>query len=81
MKKAFPLIIAAIVFVVALVLLRPAPSRTVVTAAYDLRAGHVLQEEDLTLMSVPEPTINPSSVVPAINAAARFTTSSGAATC
>ena len=54
MKKAFPLVIAAIVFVIALVLLRPAPSRTVVTAAYDLRAGHVLQEEDLTLMSVPD---------------------------
>ena len=54
MKKAFPLVIAAIIFIVALVLLRPAPSRTVVTAAYDLRAGHVLQEEDLTLMSVPD---------------------------
>jgi pilus assembly protein CpaB len=54
MKKAFPLVIAAIVFVVALVLLRPAPSRTVVTAAYDLRAGHVLQDEDLALMSVPD---------------------------
>ena len=54
MKKAFPLVIAAIVFVIALVLLQPAPSRMVVTAAYDLRAGHVLQEEDLTLMSVPD---------------------------
>ncbi|MDO9303297.1 MAG: RcpC/CpaB family pilus assembly protein, partial [Anaerolineales bacterium] len=54
MKKAFPLVIAAIVFVIALVLLRPAPSRMVVTASYDLRAGHVLQEEDLTLMSVPD---------------------------
>jgi pilus assembly protein CpaB len=54
MKKAFPLVIAAIVFVIALVLLRPAPSRMVVTAAYDLRAGHVLQEEDLILMSVPD---------------------------
>ena len=28
-------------------------------------------------MSAPEPTINPSNAVPAINAAARFTTSSG----
>ena len=54
MKKAFPIIIAAIVFVIALVLLRPAPSRMVVTASYDLRAGHVLQEEDLVLMSVPD---------------------------
>ncbi len=54
MKKVFPLVIAAIVFIAALVLLRPAPSRAVVTAAYDLRAGHVLQEEDLVLMSVPD---------------------------
>ena len=36
MKKAFPLVIAAIVFVIALVLLRPAPARMVVVAAYDL---------------------------------------------
>ncbi|MBK7317630.1 RcpC/CpaB family pilus assembly protein [Candidatus Villigracilis affinis] len=54
MKKAFPLIIAAIVFVIALVLLRPAPARMVVVAAYDLRAGHVLQEADLALLSVPD---------------------------
>ena len=54
MKKVFPLVIAAIVFVIALVLLRPAPSRMVVVAAFDLRAGHVLQETDLELMSVPD---------------------------
>jgi len=54
MKKVFPLVIAAIVFVIALVLLRPAPSRMVVVAAFDLRAGHVLQEADLELMSVPD---------------------------
>jgi pilus assembly protein CpaB len=54
MKKVFPLVIAAIVFVIALIMLRPAPSRTVVTAAYDLRAGHVLQDTDLILMSVPD---------------------------
>lgn len=54
MKKAFPLVIAAIVFVAALVLLQPAPARIVVVAAYDLRAGHVLQEADLALLSVPD---------------------------
>ncbi len=53
MKKAFPIILAAIIFVVALVLLRPAPSRAVVVAAADLRAGHVLTDADLTMMSVP----------------------------
>ena len=54
MKKIFPIVIAAIIFIVALVLLRPAPSRVVVVAATDLRAGHVLTDSDLTLMSVPE---------------------------
>ena len=33
MKKIFPIILAAVVFIVALVLLRPAPSRMVVVAA------------------------------------------------
>ncbi|MBI1793385.1 MAG: Flp pilus assembly protein CpaB [Chloroflexi bacterium] len=53
MKKIFPIILAAIVFVAALILLRPAPSRVVVVAASDLRAGYVLQDKDLALMSVP----------------------------
>ena len=54
MKKVFPIILAAIIFVVAWVMLRPAPSRAVVVAASDLRAGHVLTDSDLTLMSVPD---------------------------
>ena len=33
MKKVFPIILAAIIFVVAWVMLRPAPSRAVVVAA------------------------------------------------
>ena len=37
MKKIFPILLAAVVFVIALVLLRPAPSRLVVVAASDLR--------------------------------------------
>ena len=54
MKKIFPIILAAVVFIVALVLLRPAPSRMVVVAATDFRAGHVLANSDLTTMSVPD---------------------------
>ena len=53
MKKVLSIIFAAIIFVVALVLVRPAPSRTVVVAAADLRAGHVLTDADLAMMSVP----------------------------
>lgn len=53
MKKIFPILLAAIVFIVAWAMLRPAPSSVVVVAAYDLRAGHVLQEQDLALQSMP----------------------------
>ncbi len=54
MKKVFPIVISVVVFIAAFVMLRPAPSRSVVVAAYDLRAGHVLQDKDLVLMSVPD---------------------------
>ena len=54
MKKIFPILLAAIIFIVAFILLRPAPSRVVIVAATDLHAGHVLTDSDLTTMSVPE---------------------------
>ncbi|HUI87299.1 MAG TPA: Flp pilus assembly protein CpaB [Anaerolineales bacterium] len=62
MKKIFPIILAGIVFVTALVLLRPAPSRVVVVAATDLRAGHVLKDTDLSLLSVPESALAPDVI-------------------
>jgi pilus assembly protein CpaB len=62
MKKIFPIILAAIIFVIAFVLLRPAPSREVVVAATDLRAGHVLTDADLTLMSVPDSALAPDVI-------------------
>ena len=62
MKKILPLLLAAIVFVVAWALLRPAPSSAVVVAAYDLRAGHILGDQDLALRSVSNDAL-PSDVV------------------
>ena len=53
LKKVIPYILAILVFIAALALLRPAPSRTVVVAAQDLRAGHTLVESDLTLLAMP----------------------------
>ncbi len=38
-------------------LLRPAPSKTVVVAAHDLNAGHVLVESDLTLQAMPQTAV------------------------
>lgn len=58
-KKAIPYVLALVVFLGALVLMRPAPSTKVVTAAADLSAGHVLTEADLVLQALP------SDVVPA----------------
>jgi pilus assembly protein CpaB len=52
-KKVIPYVLAIIVFFAALVLLRPAPSKTVVMAAHDLRAGHTLAESDLSLQAMP----------------------------
>ncbi|MBN2116302.1 MAG: Flp pilus assembly protein CpaB [Anaerolineales bacterium] len=52
-KKLFPIIIASAIFLTAFALLRPAPSRMVAVAARDLKAGHVLGEQDIELQSIP----------------------------
>lgn len=65
MKKIFPIILAAIVFVAALVMMRPAPSQTVVVAAYDLRAGHVLTLDDLAMKAVPDDVLAPDALTDA----------------
>jgi len=53
MKKIFPIVIAAIVFLIAFAVLRPAPSRLVAVAAHDIKAGHVIAEQDIELKAVP----------------------------
>jgi pilus assembly protein CpaB len=60
-KKIIPVILAILVFVVAFVLLQPAPSTSVVVAAHDLRAGHVLTESDVELRALPADTISPDA--------------------
>lgn len=62
MKKIFTIILAAIVFFVAFALLRPAAARPALVAAHDLKAGHILQDNDLTLQSMPSANL-PSDVV------------------
>ncbi len=52
-KKVIPYVLAIFVFIVALVLLRPAPSKMVVLAAHDLSAGHTLGAGDLYLQPMP----------------------------
>src|SRR5512141_2588293 len=57
LKKVLPYVLSAIVFFLSLALMRPAPSRTVVVAAHDLPAGHVLVEADLKLQAMPQTSI------------------------
>jgi pilus assembly protein CpaB len=56
-KKIIPYVLAIIVFFAAMILLRPAPSKTVVVAAHDLRAGHTLVESDLTVQPMPASSV------------------------
>ncbi len=52
-RKLFPIILAVVIFLVAFAITRPAPSRMVAVAARDLKAGHVIGEQDIELQSVP----------------------------
>jgi len=56
-KKIIPYVLAIIVFFAAMLLLRPAPSKTVVVAAHDLRAGHTLVDADLVLQAMPASSV------------------------
>ena len=56
-KKIIPYVLAIIVFFAAMLLLRPAPSKTVVVAAHDLRAGHTLVDSDLTIQAMPASSV------------------------
>lgn len=62
MKNIIRLSLAALIFAAALILLRPAPTRTVVVAARDLRAGRVLTSEDLLLKPLPEDVLAPDAL-------------------
>jgi pilus assembly protein CpaB len=53
MKKYIPLLLAAVVFVLAILLLQPEAKAQVVVLANDLPAGHVLSDVDLTVREIP----------------------------
>ena len=63
LKKYIPIIVAAIAFIVVLVFLQPAPASTVVVAARDLPAGHMVVLGDLKLEEVPESLIPENAIV------------------
>lgn len=57
MKKIFPIILAAALFFVAYLVLLPEPSKQVVIATRDLKAGHVILAEDVEIRAVPAETL------------------------
>jgi pilus assembly protein CpaB len=61
-KKIIPYVLAIIVFFAAMLLLRPAPSKMVVVAAHDLRAGHTLVDGDLTVQAMPASSVASDSL-------------------
>lgn len=69
MKKVLPIVLAAIAFIVVLLVLSPTPEEDVLVAAYDLPMGHVITSNDFFLASfptdmIPEDAIkNPDQVV------------------
>jgi pilus assembly protein CpaB len=54
MKRILPLLLAAIIFAVALVLMRPEPTVPIVTAARDLPTGYQIAEADLQVRPMPK---------------------------
>lgn len=66
MKKIFPILLAGLLFVVAYIVLLPEPSRQVVVATRDLKAGHTIVEGDVELRAV-SADIVPMDAVPNID--------------
>lgn len=54
MKKYIPLLVAAVVFILAILLLQPESKVQVVVLTNDLPAGHVLSDIDLAVRELPE---------------------------
>ncbi|GAP12216.1 Flp pilus assembly protein CpaB [Bellilinea caldifistulae] len=62
-KKYLPYLLAALVFFVALAMLRPPEQTQVAVAAVDLPAGHILTEGDLVMKGVPADLLPPEGAI------------------
>jgi len=54
MKRFVPILIAGVVFVIALMMMQPEPLVSLVAAAADLPAGHIVQASDLKTVEMPK---------------------------
>ncbi len=62
MKKLLPILLAAVAFIVVLLLLSPTPEENVLVAAYDLNMGHIIEDTDLIYATFPNDMIPEDAV-------------------
>ena len=62
MKKLLPILLAAIAFIVVLMLLSPTPEDNVLVAAYDLDMGHIMEDGDVIYATFPRDMIPEDAV-------------------
>jgi pilus assembly protein CpaB len=63
MKKIFLIVIAVVIFLLAVSLLRPAPSANVVVAAADMKVGHVISDQDVQIQAMPTNIVPPDAIL------------------
>ncbi|BBB48057.1 Flp pilus assembly protein CpaB [Pelolinea submarina] len=62
MKKILPVLLAAVAFIVVLLILSPTPEENVLVAAYDLSMGHVIEEGDVVYATFPKEMVPEDAV-------------------
>lgn len=68
MNKILPIVGMLIIFLVAMTLLRPAPSANVVVAAADMKVGHVIADQDVQIQAMPTNIVPPDAILGAAEA-------------
>ena len=62
MKKLLPILLAAVAFIVVLMILSPTPEESVLVAAYDLSMGHVMENGDVAYATFPNDMVPEDAV-------------------
>ena len=68
MKKILPIVGMIIIFLVAMTLLRPAPSANVLVAAADMKVGHVIADQDVQIQAMPTNIVPSDAILGAADA-------------
>ena len=68
MKKILPIVGMIVIFLVAMTLLRPAPSANVLVAAADMKVGHVIVDQDVQIQAMPTNIVPPDAILAAVDA-------------